>query len=92
MSWKKFDAELDLLDYIRRDTGEPLELPPYCLTADRAEEMQEESKAELEKLKEEYRRYRVRSEIQRKQKDAELRKMTETQMASAYPLKSYWHR
>lgn len=81
--WKKFDSDNDLMDFIRRDTGEPLTLPPYSLTPQQSAKIQEEAKREVQQLTEEFRRFRVRSEMARKQADAQIRELQNTNVESA---------
>jgi endonuclease III len=71
--WKHFDTEAELQDFIRRDTGEPLTLPPYSLSPEQSARIQEEADQHVSKVTEEFRRFRVRSELARKQADAQLR-------------------
>jgi hypothetical protein len=70
--WKRFDTESELKDFIRRDTGEPLTLPPYSLSPDQSAQIQVETVREISKVTEEFRRFRVRSELARKQADAHI--------------------
>jgi hypothetical protein len=71
--WKRFDAESDLQDFIRRDTGEPLSLPPYSLTPQQSARIQEEAEQTVTQITDEFRRYRVRAEMARKQADSQIR-------------------
>ena len=71
--WKKFANESALSDYIRRDTGEPLSLPPYSLSPDQSAKMNEEAKKQVAIVTEEFRRFRVRAEVAKKQADATVR-------------------
>lgn len=71
--WKKFANESALSDYIRRDTGEPLSLPPYSLSPDQSAKMAEEAKKAVAAVSEEFRRFRVRAEVAKKQADATVR-------------------
>ncbi|KAL3768151.1 hypothetical protein ACHAWO_006521 [Cyclotella atomus] len=71
--WKKFVNESALSDYIRRDTGEPLSLPPYSLSPDQSANIEKESKKAVASITEEFRRFRVRAEVAKKQADATVR-------------------
>jgi hypothetical protein len=71
--WKKFTNESALFDYIRRDTGEPLSLPPYSLSPLESAKMAEEAKKAVASISEEFRRFRVRAEVAKKQADATVR-------------------
>jgi hypothetical protein len=73
--WIRFDTESQLGDYIRRDTGEPLTLPPYSLSPDQSALIQAEAENQISKVTEEFRRFRVRSELARKQADAQIREL-----------------
>ena len=73
--WKRFDSENDLSDFIRRDTGEPLSLPPYSLSVQQSERIQDEAKQSISQITEEFRRYRVKAEMARKQADAHIREL-----------------
>ena len=71
--WKRFESEAEIKDYVRRDTGEPLMLPPISLSPEQSLEIQQQAKKEVSQVTEEFRRFRVRSEVQRKQIDAHVR-------------------
>ncbi|OQR82757.1 hypothetical protein ACHHYP_15543 [Achlya hypogyna] len=79
--WVSFRSEDDLLDYVRKTSGEPLRVPEQSLPPPEVHEMKQELSEELERVQEEFRRYRVRAEITRKQKEAEIRKMTASTLA-----------
>jgi hypothetical protein len=73
--WKRFPNETALSDFIMRDTGEPIILPPYSLSPDQSQKVETEARQAVGHITEEFRRYRVRSEVLRKQSDATLRAM-----------------
>lgn len=81
--WKRFDTESELSDYIRRDTGEPLTLPPYALSPAESERIQEQAKQEVSKVTEEFRRFRVRAELARKQADAHIKDLQNSNVQTA---------
>jgi len=81
--WKRFDSEAELQDYIRRDTGEPLVLPPFSLSPEQSQKIEEEAKQSVSQVTEEFRRFRVRSEVQRKQTDAHIRDLQTNNVQSA---------
>jgi hypothetical protein len=81
--WKRFASESELQDYIRRDTGEPLVLPPVSLSPEQSRSIQEAAKQNVSQVTEEFRRFRVRSEVQRKQTDAHIRDLQNNNVASA---------
>lgn len=71
--WQCFANESALSDYIRRDTGEPLTLPPYSLSPEQSQRVEEEAKKSVSTISEEFRRFRVRAEVAKKQADATVR-------------------
>lgn len=81
--WKRFDTEAELSDFIRRDTGEPLTLPPYSLAPDQSSKIQAKAKQEVSQVTEEFRRFRVRAELARKQADAHIKELQSTHVQSA---------
>ncbi|KAF4033853.1 GRIP domain-containing protein [Phytophthora infestans] len=80
-AWHCFHSEEDIQTYASRATGEPLTLPDFSMTPYEVERVKKSLKEEMDRVQEEFRRYRVRSEITRKQKDAEIRKMSMNVMA-----------
>eukprot|EP00536_Pseudo-nitzschia_multiseries_P015978 jgi/Psemu1/247213/estExt_Genewise1.C_9900018 len=78
--WKRFDSEADLTDFIRRDTGEPLTLPPLSLTPQQSSLTISEADKKVSAITEEYRRFRVKSEMTRKQMDAQIRELQSSQV------------
>ncbi len=81
--WRKFDSETELVDFIRRDTGEPLTLPPYSLTPLQSAKIEEDAKKNVAKITEDFRRFRVKSEMARKQADAQIRDLQSNNVESA---------
>lgn len=81
--WKRFDTESELSDFIRRDTGEPLTLPPFSLAPEQSAKIQEQAKQEVSQVTEEFRRFRVRAELARKQADAQIKELQSTHVQSA---------
>lgn len=71
--WRKFETETELDDHVRRETGEPIVLPPYSLSPSQSVKIEEEAKKAVMDITEEFRRFRVRSEVARKQADATVR-------------------
>ncbi|DAZ97199.1 TPA: hypothetical protein N0F65_003830, partial [Lagenidium giganteum] len=76
VGWHRFNSEEEIKRYASRAVGEPLVTPELSLTPHEAEKVRKDLKEEIDRVQEEFRRYRVRAEITRKQKDAELRKMS----------------
>lgn len=81
--WKRFDCDSDLSDFIRRDSGEPLTLPPYSLSPAQSLKIQQEARHSVSQVTEEFRRFRVRAEVARKQADAQIRDLQNNKMQSA---------
>lgn len=81
--WKKFDTEGELSDFIQRDSGEPLTLPSYSLSPAQSQQIQEEAKQSVSQVTEEFRRFRVRAEVARKQADAQIRDLQSNKVQSA---------
>lgn len=71
--WLRFDKESELQDFIRRDTGEPIQLPPYSLSPEQSARVQQAADAQVARITEDFRRFRVKSELARKQADAQIR-------------------
>ena len=81
--WKRFDTESQLQDYIRRDTGEPIQLPPFSLSPEQSALVSKETAQQVAAVTEEFRRFRVRSELARKQADAQIRALQSSHVQSA---------
>jgi hypothetical protein len=79
----RFETESELSDFIRRDSGEPLTLPPYSLSPSQSNRIQEEAKQSVSQVTEEFRRFRVRAEVARKQADAQIRYLQSTKVQAA---------
>jgi len=75
-TWLSFNSEDELKDFIARIPGAPIVIPPRCLTSVESQRIENESKKREQRIVEEFRRYKVRAEIARKQKDAETRQAT----------------
>eukprot|EP01038_Epipyxis_sp_PR26KG_P014998 gene14998-20175_t len=71
--WKSFTDEQLMVDFIQRIPGVPLICPPKCLSVEESTRIEEDSKRKVERIVEEFRRYKVRTEIAKKQKDAETK-------------------
>ena len=79
----RFETESELSDFIRRDSGEPLTLPPYSLSPAQSNRIQEEAKQSVSQVTEEFRRFRVRAEVARKQADAQIRELQSNKVQTA---------
>ena len=73
--WRYFEDEVELQDHVRRDSGEPLQLPHPCLTPNQSAKIQEEARKAVADITEDFRRFRVKAEISRKQKDAQMKQV-----------------
>ena len=82
--WRYFEDEVELQDHVRRDSGEPLQLPHPCLTPNQSAKIQEEARKAVADITEDFRRFRVKAEISRKQKDAQMKQVAASSMAAAY--------
>ncbi|KAF0693195.1 Aste57867_15789 [Aphanomyces stellatus] len=79
--WHAFKTDDELREYVRRAAGEPMRVPELSLPPSDIQQMKQDLSDELERVQEEFRRYRVRSEITRKQKEAELKKISASALA-----------
>jgi len=72
-SWVMFGNEQELDEYLQRvcSNGPPVLKPARLLTADESMRIQQESNSKIDLITEEFRRFKVRVEIARKQKNAE---------------------
>ena len=75
LSWSCFKSEEDFLEFIARVPGKPLTPPPRCLSPEESKRIENDSKGRLERITEEFRRFKVKSEIIRRQKEAETQQM-----------------
>lgn len=76
--WKKFNTDSQLDDFIRRETGEPIILPPYGLSQEQSLQIQSKAKEDVARVTEDFRRFRVRSELDKKQKETYIRELQNT--------------
>lgn len=81
--WRRFYSENDLIDHVRNNTGEPIGLPPYSLSPQQSQRIEEESRQAVAHVTEEFRRFRVRSEVVRKQADATVRSLQNNNVLTA---------
>ena len=73
--WKRFDTEAQLQDYIRLETGEPIVLPHYALSQEQSKLIQEQAEQQILNLNDEFRRFRVKAEMTRKQSETLVREL-----------------
>lgn len=71
--WQRFAHDAALADHIRRDTGEPLALPPYALSPAQSQRTERDAARAVAAVAEEFRRFRVRAGVAQKQADATVR-------------------
>lgn len=71
--WKKFISDAALSDHVRRESGEPIVLPPPSLSPSQSSKVRHDAKRMVARITEEFRKFRVRSEVARKQTDATVR-------------------
>ncbi len=82
--WRKFHSEHSLADHVRHNnTGEPVHLPPYSLSPLQSQQIEDEARQAVAHITEEFRRFRVRSEVARKQSDATVRALQSNNVQSA---------
>lgn len=75
--WRRFESPDRLEDFVRRDAGsEPLQVPEPVLTVDDARRVRESAEAQVARIADDFRKYRVQVEIQRKQREAQEREAT----------------
>ena len=78
--WKRFISNNQLLDHIRKDRGEPIAVPPFSLSPHQAIQVTNEAKKQVESITEEYRKFRVKAEITRKQAEETIRMLQQNQV------------
>lgn len=71
--WVKFGDLQELADHVRRDAGEPVVLPEPCLGPAEVQAAKEAAAGEVASASEEFRRYRVKAEIARRQHEQALK-------------------
>lgn len=81
--WRRFYNENDLIDHVRNSTGEPIAIPSYSLSPQQSQRIEEESRQAVAHITEEFRRFRVRSEVVRKQADATVRSLQNNNVLTA---------
>lgn len=89
--WKKFMSESELSDFIFRVTGEPIVLPHYSLTPEQSFNVEQTAKAAVAQITEDFRRYRVRAEVQRKQADATIKALQGATLHTVQQKIEGWH-
>ena len=69
--WVSFNNDEDLDDFVQRIPGVPLQKPHRSLTPTESSTVEMECKKKVDRIVEEFRRFKVKFEIARKQKDVE---------------------
>jgi hypothetical protein len=72
--WQCFNSEQDLVDFVSRIPGAPLTIPPRSLSSTESLQIENEAKSIVDKVVEDFRRYKVKMEIALKQKDVDVKK------------------
>ena len=83
LRWRRFRSESSFSDHIRRDSGEPITVPPYSLSPKQSKQIEEEARQAVTHVTEEFRRFRVRAEVSRKQADATVRALQSNNVQNA---------
>ena len=78
-----FDSESELSDFIGRDSGEPLRLPPYLLGPTQSKCIQKEAKQLVSQVTEEFCRFLVHAEVARKQAGAQIHELQSSKVHTA---------
>jgi hypothetical protein len=81
--WRRFHSESAFSDHIRRDSGEPINVPNYSLSPKQSNTIEEEARQAVTHVTEEFRRFRVRAEVARKQADATVRALQSNNVQNA---------
>jgi hypothetical protein len=71
--WVSFKTQDALLDFCQKIQGVPLKPPAVSLTPEESTRIVADADSKVERIVEEFRRFKVRTEIARKQKDAEFK-------------------
>ena len=64
-----------MADFVRKDSGEPLALPSASLGPEESSECVAKAAASVNAISDEFKRFKVKAEIARKQLDAEARQV-----------------
>ena len=82
LEWRHFESAAAVNDFVRRDPGrEPVVVPEAAMTQHDASRVRERAASDVARATEDLRRYRVASELERKQKDALLRDATASRVS-----------
>ncbi len=69
--WLSFASPQALDEYIKRHPGAPLKCPPRCLSSEDSAIIEKTAQMKVDRIVEDFRRFKVKCEINRKHKDAE---------------------
>ncbi|CAN0056017.1 unnamed protein product, partial [Discosporangium mesarthrocarpum] len=79
--WTGVSGDKELQDFANRGAGEPLKIPPVSLSPEESATVLEDARKQVASIREEYRRYRVKAELARKQNDAKVRQASADSIA-----------
>ncbi|CAM9335920.1 unnamed protein product [Ectocarpus sp. 12 AP-2014] len=80
--WKGFADEAAVSEFANSvNVGEPLNIPPVSLSPEESATVLEDARKQVASIREEYRKFRVKSELGRKQREAEIRQVSAESIA-----------
>ncbi|CAM9514465.1 unnamed protein product [Scytosiphon promiscuus] len=80
--WKGFADEAAVVEFAdSSNVGEPLKIPPVSLSPEESATVLEDARKQVASIREEYRKFRVKSELGRKQREAEIRQVSAESIA-----------
>eukprot|EP00752_Nemacystus_decipiens_P004528 g4135.t1 len=80
--WKGFADEAAVSEFADSvNVGEPLKIPPVSLSPEESATVLEDARKQVASIREEYRKFRVKSELGRKQREAEIRQVSAESIA-----------
>ncbi|CAM9143802.1 unnamed protein product [Choristocarpus tenellus] len=79
--WKGISSDQELQTFASGEVGEPLKVPPVSLSPEESASVLEDARKQVASIREEYRKYRVKAELARKQKDAKVRQASADRIA-----------
>eukprot|EP00903_Cladosiphon_okamuranus_P009800 g9317.t1 len=80
--WKGFADEAAVSEFAESvNVGEPLDIPPVSLSPEESATVLEDARKQVASIREEYRKFRVKSELGRKQREAEIRQVSAESIA-----------
>ena len=82
-SWMCFGSEQELVEFVQRIPGAPLTIPQRSFSPAESQRVESEARKRVERVVEEFRRYKVKAEIARKNRDAENKVTAQRAQAGA---------